>query len=509
MEKFSLPSIVQLKGDDRHRGLDIIEMIGINSFPTDFYFALENISGFIRENCNGRYSTYLLKDSVNKIYLRTVDENGTFDYVYIHDENSGIRPIFNFSKKLGIPTNNGQFKVINDHTIEVEYGYFPQTLVSEDIISNATKSGKLYAVKTNAHEFEYYGRHLLAVYTINNEMFIKYIAKYDVDPYYNYLEREEVFKLEPVKWFVDLKENVMLSEKTLSYGERIASFEQSKYNDKHFDKTSMSEYLNNSFAHSLKMLIEKEHRLDIKEVKRKIENNEVERISIEELKKQLTNQSNILKKEKNPNKRLSSKENSSIDQMQTSTPNTSNLNNVQKTSGLTSIEKKDEVPKNYSFNNQIVTMSGKFIQVMFNNQIYSLPLDNYISSDIRMQDDVNFVYDFNNNIVRNDKTEEETFKINNALRIAYLKRLNKIPLSEELKEYIKRHDKNIEYKDLSSVTTIKTIVNELAYIYYKEYTSKQLNKNNENVFHTRPNGVNLDKGFDDEYYNDIKLGRSK
>ena len=71
-----------------------------------------------------------------------------------------------------------------------------------------------------------------------------------------------------------------------------------------------------------------------------------------------------------------------------------------------------------------------------------------------------------------DNDKENTFQINNALRRSYLNRLSRLNISEELKEYLKRYDKYMEYENIASIIDIKTIVDELAFIYYSEYTSK-------------------------------------
>lgn len=135
--------------------------------------------------------------------------------------------------------------------------------------------------------------------------------------------------------------------------------------------------------------------------------------------------------------------------------------------------------------------NGKFIQIIYNEKLCSIPLDFDILRCIEQQDDVEITFE-NNYVVRDDVNNGRTFKINNALRRAYLIRLFRLDISEELKEYLKRYDVYTEYRDITSITSVKTMVNELAYIYYLETKSK----NNNNLAEEQLNNIRLDKGFD-------------
>ncbi len=117
--------------------------------------------------------------------------------------------------------------------------------------------------------------------------------------------------------------------------------------------------------------------------------------------------------------------------------------------------------------------NNKYIQIIYNGKICNVPLDVNILRCIEQQDDVEIKLR-NNYVVREDEDndKEKTFQINNALRRVYLNLLFRLNISEDFNEHLKRYDKYMEYDNIMSVIDIKTIVDELAFIYYSEYTSK-------------------------------------
>lgn len=162
---------------------------------------------------------------------------------------------------------------------------------------------------------------------------------------------------------------------------------------------------------------------------------------------------------------------------------------VARVSNPNSLEKHENIIIEQQSNNTF------YIDIIFNNEIYTIPLDDFIIRNIVQQDDVNVLNESEKSIIRDGNNEEETFKINNALRRAYINRL--LYLSKELKGYLRKYDRQFKYSDIDAVTSMKTIVNELAYIHYREYTSQA---NNCNINHSAINSLRLDKGFNEKYY---------
>lgn len=139
-------------------------------------------------------------------------------------------------------------------------------------------------------------------------------------------------------------------------------------------------------------------------------------------------------------------------------------------------------------------VDNKYIQVIFNGRLCSIPLDSYILSSIDQQDDTEIVIQ-NNYVVRDDEDSEKAFNINNALKRAYLTLLSKLNVDEKIKERLKRYDKYIEYKGNTSTISVKSMVDELAIIYYFEYTNKLKGMK---LIEEDLDGVRLDKGLDEE-----------
>lgn len=159
---------------------------------------------------------------------------------------------------------------------------------------------------------------------------------------------------------------------------------------------------------------------------------------------------------------------------------------------IVELEKETSNSSNETEENSKDIIGNNFIQIIYDEKLYNIPFDQYIMLCIQQQDDIEIKLK-NNCIVRDGKNDEETFKINNALRRGYLNRLSKLNINDDVKEYLKRYDIDMEYNDHTSIISIKTMVNELAYIYYLEYTNKY---NHMDLVSENLNTVRLDKGLD-------------
>lgn len=157
-------------------------------------------------------------------------------------------------------------------------------------------------------------------------------------------------------------------------------------------------------------------------------------------------------------------------------------------------EKENKNSSELDESNDKKPVDNTYIQVIYNGRLCSIPLDSYILSTIKQQDDIEIVIE-NNHLVRDDEDNEKAFNINNALRRAYLTRLSKLNVDEKIKENLKRYDEYMEYKDNTSTISVKTMVNELAIIYYFEYTNKLEDMK---LIEEDLDGVRLDKGLDEE-----------
>lgn len=168
----------------------------------------------------------------------------------------------------------------------------------------------------------------------------------------------------------------------------------------------------------------------------------------------------------------------------------SNSGEPNKTEGIIEDKNSPELVES----NDKKSVDNTFIQVIYNGKLCSIPLDSYILSNIKQQDDIEIVIE-NKHIVRDDEDNEKAFNINNTLRRAYLTRLSRLNVDEKIKESLKRYDEYIEYKDNTSTISVKTMVNELAIIYYFEYTSKLKDMK---LIEEDLDGVRLDKGLAEE-----------
>lgn len=155
------------------------------------------------------------------------------------------------------------------------------------------------------------------------------------------------------------------------------------------------------------------------------------------------------------------------------------------------VKKLEETLEIISKKDEDSMISNSFIQIVYDRKLYNVPLDERILLNIKQQADIKIEFK-SGYIIRKNVDSMATFNINNALRIAYLNSLYKLNINDDLRKYIEKYDSDMEYVDETSVTSVKTIVNELAYIYYIEYTSKY---NNMDLTSESMNSVHLDKGF--------------
>lgn len=452
VEKISFLTYNQIQNID----LELISARGLKTNVTDYY--LSRVSN--AANKNGKY--YISsKNQLGKIVVGNKIVSTCFDL-----DKSSIRPIIMLSKK-GIPSNNGILKMTDDGLIEVEFGFYPQTFYD---FSSLNLSFESLTNERFVYDFDKENKPIFCqVYKYRDERYIKIkVEPFDIELSngHCYARGNEIYvKVEPIKWIVDMKNQIMISDKLIIPNIPIKMY------DKIFKKRCffLEKFLKMYFSKEIMQGL-----IEVKYITRKDYTTKYLSTYLERCKKKIDSGyfRNIFS-----NNNLFNEENQS-----------SNNSNSKK--ALTERNENATIIQNV---NQL------YIEIIFNNRKYKLPLDTKIVLKFEQQDDVNIEYVDYTVITKYDSKIAE-FNVYNAIRRAYLSLLLNLNMSEELKKYISFYDKYFRYINNESLISIKTIVNELAYIYYREVTSKNLN---ESLVNCKIENVRLDKGLDEKQYQKI------
>ena len=241
MKGFTLLSKNQVWGRKR---LDIFEKRGIKAAATDFSKILgaeifkETVDGTdfnVRvDNRTGFYWTRT-RDANNGSFVYIVEKNASKNKVNGFFHNASIRPAIIIPKGEEIPTNGKKPERAEDGVLEVEYGYYPQrvaTAFKQGILEDLYQRNRLSPTFNSYHtmgeedslirnnEYEYEGKRYvrikpsLAYADIYKERQARVLSNtkiYDCDEYV-------WVEVQPVKWLVDEKEMIMVSEKLICSG---------------------------------------------------------------------------------------------------------------------------------------------------------------------------------------------------------------------------------------------------------------------------------------------------
>ena len=276
MINFTFLTQEQCFGRDK---LDILKKRGTKAAITDFSVLLggrlssEHVKNdSFLEKRTGYYWTKS-DDGANDACI--VKDDGSFYCDNVNRRNSGARPALLFSSIGSIPTNGESGKRARDGILEVEYGYYPQKAVSKDMqerlerayrSESISKTRNIYTTDSVDHnkddtsfqpqthqEYEYNGKRYVRV---------------EANSYYDggdltlsngeqYRDGDNVWvEVQPVKWLVDEKEKVMLTDKLIFSG---VQFNHTRdYHTRDFDKTDiktfMDRYLSRDLVQSRGML---------------------------------------------------------------------------------------------------------------------------------------------------------------------------------------------------------------------------------------------------------------
>ena len=258
--------------------LDIFEKRGTKAAITDFSVLL---GGWVWEHAEndssleGRTGCYWTKSDDGDTNARVVEDDGSSCRRNVQKRYIGARPALPFSSIGSIPTNGESVKRARDGILEVEYGYYPQKAVSKDMqerLERAYRSGSISKTRnsytTDSIAYNEYDTSFQPQTHQEYEYNGKRYVRVEANSYYDggdltlsngeqYRDGDNVWvEVQPVKWLVDEKEKVMLTDKLIFSG---VQFNHTRdYHTRDFDKTDiktfMDRYLSRDLVQSRSML---------------------------------------------------------------------------------------------------------------------------------------------------------------------------------------------------------------------------------------------------------------
>ncbi len=252
--------------------IDVIKKRGTRAAITDFSVLL---GGFVYEyahvngdtSLEGRTGFYWTTSDTGDSSAIAVGYYGDLMSRFAYARYVGARPALPFSSIGSIPTNGESGKKARDGVLEVEYGYYPQQAVPRDMQerleqayrrSSISKTWNSYTTDSVAcddyytefqpqthQEYEYNGKRYVR---IEANPFIK-SRPFTLSNGEQYRNGDSVWvEVEPVKWLVDEREKMMITEKIIFAG---VQFNNERNYTENFDRTDIKTFMDRYLSRDL------------------------------------------------------------------------------------------------------------------------------------------------------------------------------------------------------------------------------------------------------------------
>ena len=252
--------------------LDVLKKRGTKAAITDFSVLLGGwvFSEHVENDSSleGRTGYYWTKSDDGDNDARVVEYNGTRYYRSVTRRTGGARPALPFSSIGSIPTNGESGKRARDGILEVEYGYYPQKAVSRDMqkrLGRAYLSGSISKTRnsytTDSVAYDEYAipfqPQTHEEYEYNGKRYVRVEAnsdfegdKFTLSNGENYRNGDNVWvEVLPVKWLVDEKSRMMITEKLIFAG--VQFNKESNYQTRDFDRTDIKMFMDRYWSRDL------------------------------------------------------------------------------------------------------------------------------------------------------------------------------------------------------------------------------------------------------------------
>ena len=252
--------------------LDILKKRGTKAAITDFSVLLGGwVSSEHVENdssLEGRTGYYWTKSDDGDNDARVVRADGIRNYCRVTERRGGARPALPFSSISSIPTNGESGKRARDGILEVEYGYYPQKAVSRDMqekLERAYRSGSISKTRnsytTDSVAYDEYDTSFQPQTHQEYEYNGKRYVRVEANSYYDgneftlsngeqYRDGDNVWvEVLPVKWLVDEKSRMMITEKLIFAG--VQFNKERNYHTRDFDRTDIKTFMDRYLSRDL------------------------------------------------------------------------------------------------------------------------------------------------------------------------------------------------------------------------------------------------------------------
>ena len=268
MSNFTFLTEEQYFGSDQ---LEILEKRGTKAAITDFSILL---GAYVSDNYHidndnsleGRTGYYWTKSDDGDNDARVVIADGIRNDRNVSGRDGGARPALPFSSISSIPTNGESGKRGRDGILEVEYGYYPQKAVSKDMqerLERAYRSDSILRTRnsytTDSRKYDDYNEKFSEKqheeYEYNGKRYVRIEVnsgkiQYALSNGESYRDGNNVWvEVQPVKWLVDEKEKIMLTDKLIFSG---VQFNHTRdYHTRDFDKTDIKTFMDKYLSKDL------------------------------------------------------------------------------------------------------------------------------------------------------------------------------------------------------------------------------------------------------------------
>ena len=215
----------------------------------------------------GRTGYYWTK-SDNRNDARAVAANGSICWDNVNERDGGARPALPFSSIDSIPTNGVSGKRAGDGVLEVEYGYYPQKAVSRDMQQkleraferrSLSRTGKKYPTDSRKYNkyAEVFSPKQHEEFKLDGKKYVRVEANSCFNGGEFKLSNGEIYRdgdpvwveVAPVKWLVDEKAKMMLTDKLIFSG---VQFKHPRdYHTEDFDKADIKTFMDKFLSKEL------------------------------------------------------------------------------------------------------------------------------------------------------------------------------------------------------------------------------------------------------------------
>lgn len=251
------------------RKLGVLQKRGLKASQTDFSTLMGyDVDYSLYFGRPDRGVNYWTKSSEFDGRVIIVDSGGGFMGQAV-DFTAGARLALPFASIDKIPSN-GVSRQTEDGILEVEYGHYPQEAaesnlqkILEEEYNRGTllATGNSYTVNANVNDRLPFKPQEHQEYEYNGKKYVRTLSKNHHNPMLSngarYLDNTYVWiEVQPIKWLVDEKEKIMISDKVLFSHIPFASTNE-KYKTKNFDKSIIKKFIDEYFSREILQAKEK------------------------------------------------------------------------------------------------------------------------------------------------------------------------------------------------------------------------------------------------------------